>query len=187
MNRMILGGLTGLALLLVAEPAHGAISVYGSTPGYECYRGALEGRNDIGALTQCAQAISFPEATERERAAAHVNRGVILLRRSEAANALSDFDRAIQLIPDIGEAYVDRGAALILLRNYADAIAAITRGIELNTDDPHEAYFNRALAHEGRGDIQAAYNDFRRAAELAPEWPAPHLELARFQVRPPPR
>ena len=61
-------------------------------------------------------------------------------------------------------------------------IAAIDQGLSLNTPDPHEAYFNRAIAQEMRGDLRQARADYTRAAELAPTWPLPQAELARFSV-----
>ena len=34
------------------------------------------------------------------------------------------------------------------------------------------------------GDVNAAYRDYRRAAELAPDWAEARAELARFRVMP---
>lgn len=176
--------LAALALLLAPAGAQAAISVIGEPAAHDCYQAAVEGRTDQGAMASCNSALAGEMFSRRDEAATFVNRGVVRLHRREWAEALSDFDRAIRLMPALGEAHVDRGAALIMLRDYPAAIEAITLGLTYNTQDPHEAYFNRALANELRGDIRAAYMDYRRAAELAPEWPRPQLELARFQVRP---
>jgi tetratricopeptide (TPR) repeat protein len=166
----------------VHGPAHAASTVIGPGPARACYEAANSGRADLPALLDCDTAISSPELNARDRAATVVNRGVIHLLRRDTANALKDFDRAIAWRPDLGEAYVNRGAALILQGDFQGAVTSINRGIELGAEDPHEAYFNRAIAHEKLDDMRAAYADYRRAIELKPDWALPQQELARFTV-----
>ncbi|MGE0046032.1 MAG: tetratricopeptide repeat protein, partial [Hyphomonadaceae bacterium] len=62
------------------------------------------------------------------------------------------------------------------------AVESITRGLTLDPEEPHKAYFNRALAYEAMGNVRAAYADYRRAQELSPSWDAPQRELARYTV-----
>lgn len=180
-KRFAFAGAAALALFMVPA-AYAAVTVIGSSRGHDCYSAAIEGRADRAAIDTCTGALENEAFGSRDRAATLVNRGVVYLHRREWAEALADFDRAIGMRPQLGEAHVDRGAALIMLRDYAGAIQAITHGLTLDPEDPHEAYFNRGLAHEYSGDIRAAYLDYRRAAELAPEWPRPQLEMARFTV-----
>lgn len=168
--------------VLAAGPATAATSVLGGGDARACYEAASKGRTDLGAILDCDSAISGQELSSRDRAATVVNRGVIHLLRRDAAKALGDFDRAIAWRPDLGEAHVNRGAALILTGDFAGAVASINRGLELGTEDLHEAYFNRAIAQEKLENYAAAYADFRRAAELKPDWDLPGRELARFTV-----
>ena len=172
------------AVLLVTlhGHAHGASSVIGGGDARACYDAASKGRTDFSALLDCDSAISGQELSARDRAATVVNRGVIHLLRRDAAKALGDFDRAISWRPDLGEAHVNRGAALILMGDYQGAVTAISRGLDLGAADPHEAYFNRAIAQEKLDNTRAAYGDYRRAAELKPDWDHPGRELARFTV-----
>lgn len=181
-KRFAFAGAAVLALFLVPAVANAAVTVIGSTRGHDCYAAAIEGRSDRSALDVCTGALEQEAFGSRDRAATLVNRGVVYLHRREWQEALADFDRAISMRPQLGEAHVDRGAALIMLHDYPGAIQSITHGLTLNPEDPHEAYFNRGLAYEYSGDIRAAYLDYRRAAELAPEWPRPQLEMARFTV-----
>lgn len=162
--------------------AHGASSVIGGGDARACFDAASSGRTDLSALTDCDSAISGQELSARDRAATVVNRGVIHLLRRDAGKALGDFDRAIAWRPDLGEAHVNRGAALILTGDYAGAVASINRGLALGAEDPHEAYFNRAIAEEKLDNMAAAYADYRRAAALKPDWDLPGRELARFTV-----
>jgi Flp pilus assembly protein TadD len=69
------------------------------------------------------------------------------------------------------------------LRNFQEAIAELSRGISGQPSRPERAYFARARAHEETGDLHGAYNDYRAAAQLAPNWEPAQLELARFRVR----
>ncbi len=170
------------AVLALLAPAHAASSVIGPGPARACFEAADSGRADMSALLDCDTAVSSQELNTRDRTATVVNRGVIYLLRRDARSALQDFDRAIAWQPDLGEAYVNRGAALILVGDYRGAIAAINQGLELGAQDPHEAYFNRAIAHEKLDDTRAAYADYRRAAVLKPDWTLPQQELARFTV-----
>jgi tetratricopeptide (TPR) repeat protein len=167
---------------VVHGPANAASSVIGPGPARACFDAANSGRADMSALLDCDAAISSQELNARDRAATVVNRGVIYLLRKDARRALQDFDLAISWRPELGEAYVNRGAALILQGDYQGAITSISRGIELGAEDPHEAYFNRAIAHEKLDDMRAAYADYRRAIELKPDWALPQQELARFTV-----
>lgn len=169
-------------VLLANAPAHGASSVFGSGPARACFEAANTGRTDLGALMDCDTAIGGQELSARDRAATVVNRGVIHLLRRDPAKALEDFDRAISWRPDLGEAYVNRGAALILKGEYRAAVQSINRGLELGAEDPHEAYFNRAIALERLDDARGAYDDYTRAAALKPDWALPRQELARFTV-----
>jgi tetratricopeptide (TPR) repeat protein len=181
--RQTLFAAAALAALAAAPAAAAAVSVFGETSAHACFEAARDGRTDRGAITTCDMAIEGELLSLRDRAASLVNRGVVRLHRAEYERALSDFNAAVRLMPDLAEAHVDRGAAQIMVRDYAGAIESITRGLDLGPQDPHEAHFNRGIAYEAAGDLRAAYDDYNRASALAPDWPRPKLELARFTVR----
>jgi tetratricopeptide (TPR) repeat protein len=77
---------------------------------------------------------------------------------------------------------VNRGAAAVGARRFADGLADINKALELGVEEPEKAYYNRALAYEGLDNLKAAYFDYQKAVELKPEWDAPKNELARFTV-----
>jgi len=149
-----------------------------------CSRFALDGRSDEYSLNTCTYALETETLVKRDRAATLVNRGVIQLRRKKFEAANRDFDAAIRLQPTLGEAWVNRGAALLAQRRWAEGKADIDRGLELGSDEPEKAYFNRALAWEALDDMEAAWRDYVKASELKPDWDAPRKELARFTVTP---
>lgn len=167
---------------LSPTPASGAAFVIGGGMANACSRAAIDGRDDPGAIETCSQALESQPLVRRDRAGTLVNRGVIHLRRQDYKYARKDFDAALKLEPGLGEAFVNRGAALIAQRQYAEGVVEIDRGLALGPDEPEKAYFNRALAHEGLDDMKAAWLDYQKALELRPDWDAPRRELARFTV-----
>lgn len=172
-----------LAVFAIAPVAEAASStVLGTGRARLCFEAAEGDGSSLYSLSVCDQALREDALSRADRAATHVNRGVLRLRRREGPEALADFDAAVRLLPELAEAHANRGAALILLRRPEDAVAAITRGLELGMADAHEGHFNRGLAHEQLEDIPSAYRDYAAARDLAPEWQAPREELQRFQV-----
>jgi Flp pilus assembly protein TadD len=86
--------------------------------------------------------------------------------------------------PGLADAYINKGIALVNLGRDEEAVAAISQGLELNTVRPEVAYYTRGVANEMLGNMRAAYNDYRQAAALKPEWQEPRTQLQRFAVVP---
>jgi tetratricopeptide (TPR) repeat protein len=97
-------------------------------------------------------------------------------------SAREDFDRTIAMNGQIGDAYTNRGAAQLSLKQADQARADVDRGLALGSSEPKRAYFNRGTADEVLGDNKAAYLDFLKASKLDPGWAAPKSELTRFSV-----
>jgi tetratricopeptide (TPR) repeat protein len=150
-----------------------------------CYEAVVQQRTDQDAIGDCSRALDREILTSRDRAATFVNRGIIYLGAGNEQRALADFNRAIVAEPGLSEAYTQRGLAQLFLHNYQAAVTDITHGLSMNPApaEPYKAYFNRAVAYEELGNVRAAYADYRRATELAPEWDLARAELARFQLR----
>jgi Tfp pilus assembly protein PilF len=170
------------AVLLSAGSASAAAFVLGGGMANACSKAAIEGRDDRESLVLCDMALESQPLLRRDRAATFVNRGVIQLRRKDYAEAREDFDTAVKLDPSMGEAFVNRGAALVAQRRFKEGVVEIDRGLALGADEPEKAYFNRALAHEGLDDMKAAWLDYQKALEIRPDWDAPRRELTRFTV-----
>ncbi len=149
-----------------------------------CYDLAKARSISPDSIGVCTAAIKRELLDDRNLAATHINRGVLYLQRKDGDSAMADFDKALTLLPATGEAYANRGAALMLMRQYPEAIADITKGLELKTAQPERAYYNRALAREQTDDIRGAYADFRQAQGLKPDWDLPAKELTRYKVTP---
>jgi tetratricopeptide (TPR) repeat protein len=181
-----LGGGLGIAaaaaVLAVAGQARAAVTVIGGGLAEACSQAAFTGKSEPKYEQLCTAALEGELLSTRDRAGTYVNRGVLKLRRQAWESATKDFDTAIRTRPDLGEAYVNRGAAAIGARHFSESLADINKGLELGLEEPAKAYYNRALAYEWLDDPKSAYFDYQKALEISPDWDLPKQQLARFTV-----
>ena len=95
------------------------------------------------------------------------NRGSTYYKLKRYDDALSDFHRAIELNPNLADAYYNRGVTYRHLQRYNDALAEIHRAIELNPKDA-EAYNIQGLIYHDLRQYDDALSDLHRAIELNP-------------------
>lgn len=181
-HALLIGAAVAAAALMFSSVAESAVTIVGRGPAQDCYKAADSDRRDRGSLALCALALDHQLLTDRDRAATLVNRAIILMRRNANALALHDLERAAQVDPLLAEAHVMRGAVLVEMGRAREAIAGLTQALAMNPANPERVYYYRATAHEELGDMRAAYADYQRAAEIAPDWQAPQHELTRFRI-----
>jgi tetratricopeptide (TPR) repeat protein len=178
--------LISLAALTIMVPASAAAQstvIIGTSQARGCYEAALGGASGAATgLARCEAALSERMMSQRDRAATEVNMGILLMQAGRTDEALAAYDRAIRILPGLGEAWLNRGIARLGQREYAAAEADFTRSLELNVREAHKAYFNRALSLDARERYSEAYADFQQALELAPGWALPLRELERYEV-----
>ena len=127
------------AILLCAGctgPACAAVAVIADTSAANCSRSALEKRADDASLQFCNQAIDQGFLNRDDLTRTYVNRGAVLMNRHDYGAARADLERAIQLDPSVGDAWMDRGAIEIIEHRYADGIADTTKGLALGVSEP---------------------------------------------------
>jgi tetratricopeptide (TPR) repeat protein len=172
------------AACTIAAPASADVTVLGSGNARMCYLAASSiGQPAREDIERCNDAIVEERGGGERLVATHVNRGILRLRRGDLEGALEDFDMATRLDPNEPEAYLNRGSVLLRNARAVDAISQFDTAIAKNTRRPALAHYARAVAYEEAGNVRAAYRDYQRAAELAPDWSQPRAELSRFQVR----
>jgi tetratricopeptide (TPR) repeat protein len=173
-----------LAAVLAAPQAGAVVTVFGGGLGRDCYEAVKDEQAPFSrARDICDLALIEERLTSRDRAATHVNRGILYMREKQYGRAISDYERAIDLRPDLQEAHINLGAALYSLGRYEDSLAALERGIGVDDLKARAiAHYNRALVKERFGDVTAAYYDFKAAVELDPEFTLARQQLDRFQV-----
>ncbi|OHB80684.1 MAG: hypothetical protein A2W31_12820 [Planctomycetes bacterium RBG_16_64_10] len=125
-------------------------------------------------VTLCQEGIALGVTEETRTYArqllswAHNRRGEAAAAAGQDAEALRDFDTAVQYDKTRWRALHNRGVSRALAGQYAEAIADFSRTIELNPQFAN-AYFNRAEMRYELGQFAAAIEDYTRALQLAPD------------------
>jgi tetratricopeptide (TPR) repeat protein len=171
------------ALAVAAAPsAQAAVTVLGNGVAHSCYQFAEYGGNPTDGINTCTFALEQTTLSVKDRAATYINRGILRARREDADGALADYDRGLAMDANLAEGYVDRGAVMIVLRRYDDAVSEIDKGISLGADRLQIAYYDRGIADEALGNIRAAYEDYKKAAQIQPDFRLALDQLTRFRV-----
>jgi tetratricopeptide (TPR) repeat protein len=183
MRRLVLA----LSLILLSLPASAVTITMRNGSGRDCYLKTLAAptlENSKLALAVCDLAVkdSAGDPDDYNRAAALVNRSDIKLRLSDYAGAVSDAEAAIALRPDLPQGHLNRGAGLVGLRRFQDALPVLDKVIAMAPDKLESAYFDRALAKESLGDLLGAYHDYLKAVQINPKFEMAIEELSRFKV-----
>ena len=174
---------TACVLSLAASAAQAQVIVLGDSTAAACYQAAEFGTMGLrDGFDVCTQALNVPGLSLRDRAGTYVNRAVIRMRAGDYQGALTDSESGIKLVGSLGEAHVNRGAALLNLSRAPEGLIAINTGLANGSGRLHLVYYNRAAAKELTGDVRGAYYDYRMAVELRPDFALANEQLQRFQV-----
>ena len=166
-------------------PAHAQIKIVlgGDSLERTCYEKALYGNTGSKqAIDICDNAVeNF--TTHKNRPANHINRGVLLMRSGKFEAARRDYEKAIELNPDLRDAYINYGALLIQMQDYDAALTALNKAVEgEHTKNLHEALYNRAIAYDRQDRFREAYLDLKRALKLRPEWDDAKRAISRYSI-----
>ena len=177
--------LIAAAFAALPATAIAGVTVIGASSARMCYMAAESAASPRHQdVVWCDAALGEHLTSARDVIATYVNRGILHLRRGNIEGAIRDFDEALRRNPNEPEAYLNRGAAMMQRDRMDEAVAMYSQALQHNTSRPELAHYGRAMAYELLGNARAAYNDYRRASELDPEWPAPREDLQRFRIVP---
>lgn len=104
-----------------------------------------------------------------ENAAVWSNRGNSRVSQNKLEEALADFNKSIELAPNVTDPYLNRGTALEGLGKWDEAIADYNYVLQLDPNDAM-AYNNRGNAEAGLGKWDEAIADYRKSTEIAPNF-----------------
>ncbi len=135
----------------------------------ECEAAAFTGDTSGRAIGACDSALRSSDLSASTRARVLVNRGAIAVRRGEAGPAMGDLEEAVNLEPELAEAWLTLSGAYIGAGRYAAAIDAARTALAQEVSRPALAHFNIAIAHESAGRLGLAYDAYVTAAELDPD------------------
>ena len=104
------------------------------------------------------------------------------------ANAMADFDAAIESDPKRWRTWLARGVAFVSQKKFEQAVQDFSKGIELKADEAR-LWFNRAEARCQLGEFESALSDYDRVLKLQKDdWEALtgrghcHFALTRFKL-----
>ena len=124
----------------------------------------------LAIASGCGASKGTTEATQKATPEDEVNRGNALVKSGEPDDAIASYSNAIQLKPDLADAYFNRGYAYGESGNSDRAIADYSEAIRLKPNDA-EAYYNRGYAYgEKKGDHDRAIADYSEAIRLKPDF-----------------
>lgn len=170
-------------VLVVAAPAFAAITVIGGGNARGCYEAAEFSQSVKVGMAVCNAAINDDAMADSMRASTYVNRGIVYMHARNLTAAIADYDMALKINSRLAEAYVNKGIALVHLGGRdTDAVAALTAGLSYNPSQPEIAYYTRAIAYELIGRTREAYEDYKKAVALKPDWAEASAQLQRFSV-----
>jgi len=109
--------------------------------------------------------ISTPEAEEAQK---NLDLGISQFEKGEYRQAIVNYTKAIEIVPDLPQAYFDRGLAYFRDGNLDEAIDDYSKAIEI---DPNysEVYANRGSAYYFKNELNKALVDFNSAIKIEPK------------------
>ena len=179
--RLLLGvvGMSAFTACVTNSASNGNRAVAAANGCYDAANGQMPA--GPGAAL-CNAALAAPGLPNTLHAATLVNRGVLHMKVNAHAAAMADYDAAIAEMPNLADAYINKGILLVQIGNRdAEAVAVLTAALDHNPGKPELVYYHRANAYEALGRLRDAYDDYAEAAQIAPGWAEPITQLRRFK------
>lgn len=116
----------------------------------------------------CSQIIAEPSYSTNEKAVAYRNRANARADAGANAEALVDFNQAVELHRDDPASYTGRARVRLALQDFEGAIGDYSEALRL-APGTISSHIGRGHAHFVRGDTTAAIADFTEAIRLNPQ------------------
>ena len=125
---------------------------------------------NAAAVDDLSQALmlSGPDVAASERARLFGNRGLAYLNQSKHAQAVADFDKAIELLPTMAFAYANRGMSKLQQKKLDAALADVSKAIELRPGYEY-AMLARGFIETDKKQFAEAAADFRKVLQSSPD------------------
>ncbi len=128
-----------------------------------------EAGSDERGVRICTESMKAENLTPHQQAKILSDRGYYLVGLGRFDEAIADYNRSIELNPDIGGTYNRRGYAYRGKKNWEAAIKDLNRAIEFLPDFA-EAYYSRGRAHFELEHYDEAMADYERAIKIDPKY-----------------
>ena len=164
MKIRVLTAILTTALAIAGMNASGAQQA-SATESHDCFSRDLGRRIDA-----CQDLLAQPDLDPTMRAQAHAMRALSLSVIGRYAEAINDYDKAIEIRPNFAVALNNRAWAHYRAGNVKAAWPDVTKSLELDPWSPH-AHDTRAHLYHADGQAEAAFADYRSAMRLG----GPHM------------
>jgi tetratricopeptide (TPR) repeat protein len=114
----------------------------------------------------CGEEVPQPVQEELE-AWEVVNKGAALSNLGRTKEALTYFDKALQIMPRFDAAWLNKGVVLAKSGRDEDALVCYGKAIEINPNSP-DAWYNCGLAYQHQGALESALTSYEKALTLNP-------------------
>ena len=170
---------TGLALflLMAAVPALAA----DSWDKMLCMAGGGAPSANVLHCTRALEDGLFETAEEQARGL--FKRGTAQIETGAFADAVADFDEAIRLRPEYGEAFHNRGVAKWRMGEPEGALTDFDESITLGQVELWRAYKVRGDLKVEMGRLDDALADYERSLAIRPDWDYARKALRRLLVK----
>ncbi|GJL78617.1 MAG: hypothetical protein NPINA01_16060 [Nitrospinaceae bacterium] len=141
---------------------------------------------DEDALEPLGQALQLDPKTQVTRkmlAEAHTNLSVMLGKSKQHKNAISHIQKAIEVLPGYGPAYLSLGICFTEMGRYQEALAKIQEALKLDKNLMVDAHFNFAIIHSKLGDTAKAVKHYQEAVKVNPKSALPNLNLGMLYAK----
>lgn len=164
-------------LLAATGPARAEASA-----DYEAAVQAIKQGKRDQAITLLTKAIDSKEESGRTLANMYYLRGGLYGQAAKFDEAVADYGKAIEQMPDHAAAFHDRAVVYAQQKNFPAALDDLARAQFLlpNSPLPH---FNRGRVYEIMGKRNEAIQEYRSARALAPKMREPQDALRRLGAR----
>jgi len=184
---LLITSVCGLALTLPSIASAQVIGISSANVNAQsCYQSAKYVRATPSSLGKCDAALKTNELSTKDRAAVHVNRGILRRASEDIQGAFDDYKAALTLMPDLPEAKVNRANIYYISGHFDKALADYDAALAANIDDERAVSLNRAmvLAEMGRhSEARAGFND---VIARHPDYALAQEKLTRFKANRPP-
>ena len=119
------------------------------------------------AIVGIAGSLVYQSIVRGNPAQEHLIAGQNYTDQKQWDRAIDEFNKAIEIDPNLAGAYSGRGDAFSYRREYDRALADYTMVIQLEPNNA-AAYYSRGNAYDEKDEYNKAIADYTRAIELAP-------------------
>ena len=160
-----------------------AVAVIAATAGLVALPGCSQSTSSRGPTTHgTPRAANSAPVRQLEEAETAYQRGAQFYREGDLRAALQEFERAIDVNPNLVPAYIGAGQIYKDLREYQKAESRLATATKLDPSNFDAAYLHALVLQLG-GKVDAAVRGYLRALELQPDDFEANLNIATAYIQ----